>query len=78
MVLDYRLSKRIQRHNDRKAADELFERYYHEIYVYTFRQCGERELTMDLTYIYISFPLVNIVVLCCFIVCFANAKQYCI
>ena len=33
----------------RKAADELFERYYREIYAYIFKQCRDKELAMDLT-----------------------------
>lgn len=36
-------------HGSRKAADELFGRYYREIYAYIYKQCGECELAMDLT-----------------------------
>ena len=45
---DKHLIRRIKR-GDQKAADELFERYYKEIYAYIYKQCGDRELTMDLT-----------------------------
>ena len=34
---------------DKKAADELIRRYYREIYAFTYRQTGERELALDLT-----------------------------
>lgn len=40
---------RLIKHGSQKAADELFDRYYREIYAYIYRQCGERELAMDLT-----------------------------
>lgn len=36
-------------HGSRKAADELFGRYYREIFAYIYKQCGEYELAMDLT-----------------------------
>lgn len=49
MVSDDKLIQKIKLYHSRKAADELFERYYREIYAYVFRQCGERELSMDLT-----------------------------
>lgn len=49
MVPDDKLIRKIKQFHSRKAADELFERYYREIYAYVFRQCGERELAMDLT-----------------------------
>ncbi len=49
MTSENRLIKRIKRYNDRKAADELFEHYYREVYAYVFKQCGECELSMDLT-----------------------------
>lgn len=48
MVSDDKLIRKIKQYHSRKAADELFERYYREIYAYVFRQCGERELAMDL------------------------------
>lgn len=44
---DTQLIRRIKR-GSRRAADELFARHYLEIYSYIFRQCGERELSMDL------------------------------
>jgi RNA polymerase sigma-70 factor (ECF subfamily) len=44
-----KLVRKIKKRNDRKAADELFSRYYKEIYAYVYKQCGERELAMDLT-----------------------------
>lgn len=37
------------RHGSRNAANELFERHYKEIYAYIYRQCGNKELAMDLT-----------------------------
>ncbi len=49
MSADEQLVHRIRRLSDKKAADELFERYYREIYAYVYRQCGQRELAMDLT-----------------------------
>lgn len=45
---DKHLIRRVKRGNQ-KAADELFEQYYKEIYAYIYKQCGERELAMDLT-----------------------------
>ena len=49
MISDEKLIQKITRYNDRQAADELFERYYRKVYAYVFRQCGERELAMELT-----------------------------
>lgn len=49
MVSVDKLIRKIKQYHSRKAADELFEQYYREIYAYVFRQCGERELAMDLT-----------------------------
>ena len=49
MISDEKLIRKITRHNDRQAANELFERYYRKVYAYVFRQCGERELAMELT-----------------------------
>lgn len=40
---------RITRWNDRKAANNLVERYYDEIYVFAYRQTLEKQLAMDLT-----------------------------
>ena len=48
MQKDKQLTRRAK-HGSRKAADELFGRYYREIYSYIYKQCGERELAMDLT-----------------------------
>lgn len=44
-----KLIRRIKKRGDRKAADELCRRYYKEIYAYVYKQCGDRELAMDLT-----------------------------
>ena len=49
MVLDHELIRRIVRRGDQEAADSLFDRYYREIYAFVYRQCGEKELAMDLT-----------------------------
>lgn len=49
MTGDSRLIRRIQRKNDKKAADQLFDRYYKEIYGYIYRQCGDKECAMNLT-----------------------------
>lgn len=43
------LIRRLRRHQDRSAADELIRAYYREIYVYVFRQFGEKERAMDVT-----------------------------
>lgn len=43
------LIKRIQKHGDKKAADELISAYYKEIYAFVYRQTGEMQLSMDLT-----------------------------
>ncbi|MBQ4429775.1 MAG: sigma-70 family RNA polymerase sigma factor [Clostridia bacterium] len=48
MMSDARLTRRMKL-GSRRAADELFDRYYREIYAYIYRQCGERELALDLT-----------------------------
>ena len=39
----------IQRSGSRQAAERLVERYYDEIYVFTYRQTGHKEDAMDLT-----------------------------
>ena len=39
----------IQRNDSRQAAERLVERYYDEIYVFTYRQTGHKEDAMDLT-----------------------------
>ncbi len=49
MVSDHELIRRIVRRGDKEAADKLFDRYYREIYAFVYRQCGEKELAMDLT-----------------------------
>ena len=43
------LIRRLKRHRDRHAADELIRLYYNEIYGYVFRQLGEKERSMDVT-----------------------------
>ena len=40
---------KIKKKQDKIAADELVRRYYREIYAFTYRQTGERELALDLT-----------------------------
>ena len=40
---------RISRWNDRKAANDLVEKYYREIYAFTYRQTLEKQLALDLT-----------------------------
>lgn len=49
MQTDNQLIRRIKKKQDRKAADDLIERYYREIYAFTFRQTGQKELARDLT-----------------------------
>ena len=39
----------IQRGGSRPAAERLVERYYDEIYVFVYRQTGQKEDAMDLT-----------------------------
>ena len=46
---EIRLIRNIQRRRSRKAADLLVRNYYREIYVYVFRQLGNKEDAMDLT-----------------------------
>lgn len=43
------LIRRLQRRQDKRAADELIRMYYKEIYVYIYRHLGEKEAAMDLT-----------------------------
>lgn len=43
------LIRRIKRRQDKKAADALIRMYYKEIYVYVYRQLGEKEQAMDIT-----------------------------
>lgn len=47
MQTDNQLIRRIKKKQDKKAADELIRRYYREIYAFTYRQTGERELALD-------------------------------
>ncbi|MCI8529520.1 MAG: sigma-70 family RNA polymerase sigma factor [Lachnospiraceae bacterium] len=49
MSSDEQLIRKIRRNHSRDAADELLCRYYKEIYAYTYRQSGDKELAMDLT-----------------------------
>ena len=39
----------LQRNGSREAAERLVERYYNEIYVFAYRQTGQKEEAMDLT-----------------------------
>lgn len=41
--------QKIQHKRSRKAADRLVRAYYDEIYIYVYRQIGERENALDLT-----------------------------
>lgn len=41
--------RKIKRRNSREAADCLVRAYYDEIYVYVYRQTGEKEVALDLT-----------------------------
>lgn len=43
------LAWKIRRWNDRKAANDLVEEYYREIYAFCYRQTLEKQLAMDLT-----------------------------
>lgn len=49
MISDDQLIRKINRRQDKAAANELVQRYYKEIYIYVYRQVGERETAMDLT-----------------------------
>lgn len=49
MDLEQKWIRDIQRHNSRKAAEQLVDRYYDEIYRFAFRQIGNKEDAMDLT-----------------------------
>lgn len=49
MLTDNQLIHKIKRKQNRQAADELIERYYKEIYAYTYRQVIDIELSKDLT-----------------------------
>lgn len=41
--------KRIQRWQSKKDADKLIQKYYDEIYVYVYRQTGNKDDSLDLT-----------------------------
>ncbi|MDO4169374.1 MAG: sigma-70 family RNA polymerase sigma factor [Lachnospiraceae bacterium] len=49
MQSDNQLIRKIKRRQNREAADLLIGRYYKEIFAFTYRQTGNRELAMDLT-----------------------------
>lgn len=49
MDREKKLIREILRHNSRKAADQLVRAYYDEMYVFVYRQVGNREEAMDLT-----------------------------
>ena len=44
-----RLIKKVQKHNDKNAANVLVSYYYREIYAFTYKQTVDIELSMDLT-----------------------------
>lgn len=46
---EQKLIRRVVRFRDRRAADELVQKYYREIYAYAYRQTGCKEPAMDLT-----------------------------
>lgn len=46
---EIKLIRRVQRHSDRAAADELVRSYYREIYAFAYKQTGNMDLAMDLT-----------------------------
>lgn len=41
--------KRIQKRQSRKDAEQLIQKYYDEIYIYVYRQTGNKEDSLDLT-----------------------------
>lgn len=49
MQSDNQLIQKIKRRQNKEAADLLIGRYYKEIFAFTYRQTGNRELAMDLT-----------------------------
>lgn len=49
MTSDNQLIGKIRRKQNKDAANDLLGKYYREIYAYTYRQTGDRELAMDLT-----------------------------
>lgn len=49
MITDLKLIKKINKKNDKHAADELITKYYKEIYSYVYKQLSEKESAKDLT-----------------------------
>ena len=49
MQSDNHLIRKIKKKQNKEAAGLLIERYYREIYAYTYRQVACKELAMDLT-----------------------------
>ena len=49
MDRDTKLIRDILRRGSKTAADELIRTYYDEIYIYTFRQCSNKDEALDLT-----------------------------
>ena len=49
MDRDTKLIRDILRRGSKTAADELIRTYYDEIYIYTFRQCSNKDEAFDLT-----------------------------
>lgn len=46
---DINLIKKIKKRSSKNAANELISKYYKEIYIYTYKQTLDKELSMDLT-----------------------------
>lgn len=44
-----KLVRKVQRSEDREAADRLIRHFYKEVYAFVYRQTGNAELAMDLT-----------------------------
>lgn len=49
MHAENQLIRKVKKHGDRQAANELVSRYYDEIYAFVYRQTTDVELAMDLT-----------------------------
>ena len=49
MQSDNHLIRKIKKKQNKEAAGLLIERYYREIYAYTYRQVACKELAMELT-----------------------------
>lgn len=49
MHSENQLIRKVKKNKDRRAADELVNRYYQEIYAFAYRQTTDMELAMDLT-----------------------------